>query len=88
MSFDKLTRFSSELKTTLNLPYKSDFTESSRLNLPEWVVDHVLGTGSYPEDWESQLRMAKYGADSFTVEINASRPGYTVVFYRDYDYLY
>lgn len=85
-NFNKLTQFSEKMKAYLSIPYKADYYDYSRLDVPEWVAEHIVHAGNFPEDWASKIADQAVNCSSFTLEINPKRSGYILVFFRDEDF--
>lgn len=80
----RVSDFAKILETHTGLPRCEDYENYRKVEVPEWVVDHVVATGTFPEDWGDQLKF--YSAKSFTVEKSKERAGVVVQFWKDYDW--
>ena len=81
MSSRKLTDLANVIETHTRLPNKEDYYADYTLALPEWVVEHILTAGNFPEDWLQQIMSNCYRAESFTVANNPNKAGVVISFY-------
>lgn len=85
LSAQSVSDFAKSMEAFIGLPRCEDFDNYRVITIPEWVVDHFLMTGSFPEDWGVLLKH-NVSAKSFTVARSLDRPGLDVTFWKESNY--